>query len=425
MPVTLDADVYPTDLYTDPLLMPLYLQTTNPTSIDAQVDGDWLLKAYIVKLSEEIADAVPEFKDHEQLVRDIFCECRKHGWCVVKFYTTPVDSISTSPRYTVDQNNTKQKTVKQKDTSTPTEKKGPHAEPTDADHSPDEGKEDSTEEEVKVFTTVHKTDWIREDYTYTNSAGESSVKQRRVGIKVQWNDDLGNDFTDECYFGEDCYLFLWQKGNGKSKYNLHSDSQFAVPDLTLDLFTLAIGARQILAQMNFSAVISYFIWFMYGNNITPEQRTAVLSALSHANPKSGFGATEGVVKGITSVENSAVEKTLVELEDQIGFFAGATRLPLSFYLGEKKTGGLGDTGESTDEVKVAAKKESILRHFLPQLTLMFSEQFGVSLSPETANFFTQEIEQKQQEEQERLTQSQEKQGKPNGEKNNGSNPPKR
>jgi hypothetical protein len=77
-------------------------------------------------------------------------------------------------------------------------------------------------------------------------------------------------------------------------------------------------------------------------------------------------------------------------------------------LGEKQTGGLGDTGESTDEVKIANKKQFILQHFIPVLTEIFADQWGTAL-PDLTTHYTDEMEADQQHQEELLQKSESKQ----------------
>jgi hypothetical protein len=111
---------------------------------------------------------------------------------------------------------------------------------------------------------------------------------------------------------------------------------------------------------------------VYGENISTPQRTELVSAMQMVGPTHGIGAKESALKEIRAIESGAVDKAILALDQLIAFFASTTRLPLSYYLGEKQTGGLGDTGESTDEIKIMLKKEFILRHFLKELEQLYT-----------------------------------------------------
>jgi hypothetical protein len=76
---TPDSDIYPTITYVDPLTMPQFITTNNWYSIRQQVEGDWLLSAFINKLNQEIVDDIEEWKDHKETVVEIFNAVRTYG----------------------------------------------------------------------------------------------------------------------------------------------------------------------------------------------------------------------------------------------------------------------------------------------------------------------------------------------------------
>lgn len=342
-----DSDLFPTQTYRDPLLFPLYIRTNDTRAIYEQVHGDWLLAAFVNGLDQEIVDDIPEFAEYKEICVQIMDACRTFGWCVFQQY------------------------------------KGP------------------TEEEPeinKVFTPLERTDWIKELNPITN-------KQERVGIKVKWTDDLGNTQEDSLYFDDrvepnpdplkpstligKAYFIVWKKGNGQPLANSPWDSAWAIADVNNAVLSIAIQIRQIQSALTFSATNPYFYHFKYGDGITPAQRTELMNQMQYVNTTTGIGAKTQVLQEIISIENSATEKTILALDQMVSFFASCTRLPLSYFLGEKQTGGLGDTGEQTDEVKIAQKKQFILGHF----TSYFSEIFGL---PDLSSYYTDKMEEEKQ-----------------------------
>jgi hypothetical protein len=131
--------------------------------------------------------------------------------------------------------------------------------------------------------------------------------------------------------------------------------------------------------------------------------------MQYIGPKFSIGAKGSVLDEIIPVENGSVEKCVAALVEYLAFFASVTRLPLSYYLGEKQTGGLGDTGESTDQVIISKKKEFVLQHFLTGLQEMFTEQFSETL-PDLSQFYTKQMEADEKKQEDLLKQSQDKQG---------------
>lgn len=312
------------------------------------------MNAYITKLDNEICDDIPAFAEHKPLLREIFDATRIFGYCGVQPYS---------------------------------------------------------DESFKVFTPMQRSDWLTEVDPVTK-------KKIRVGMKVKWTDDLGNNFEDKLYFDDrkneneqivgKCYLFIWENGNGQILTNAPADSAFAVADLNTSVLSIAIQSRQIQDALTFSATNPFFYHLVYGDGITPAQRQALINQMSFVNSSKAIGAKESILKEVRVIENGATEKSILALDQMIAFFAANTRLPLSFYLGEKQTGGLGDTGESTDEVKLCNKKQFILQHFLDQLTELFQDQFGESLG-DLSQFYTQKLEADQAKRDAIVTQSQSKQ----------------
>ena len=330
---TPDSDLYPTISYIDPLTMPEYIKTNSFNSIRQQVYGDWLLSSFITKLDMEIVDDVEEFKEKKELILEIFDATRMYGWCVYQPYS----------------------------------------------------------EIDKVFTPINWERWI----TTTN---KETKKLEKIGLKVKWEDELGNTWNDELYFESKegvskAYLFIWKKGNGITMRGCPKDSDFALPDLDLSVLSLAIQIRQIQSAMTRSATNPFFYHVKYGQSITPAQRQTLINQMAYASASMGVGAKEGVLKEIVSVENGSIEKSLIAMKELISFYAATTRLPLSFYFGERQSGGglNGDRVEEADTGRLYRKKEYILQHFLKQLTEIAQEEWGITL-PNLYNFYKEKRE---------------------------------
>lgn len=381
MAVTPDSDIYRTVTYVDPLCMPQFIQTNNWFSIREQCNGDWLLNAFVNKLDMEIVDDIPEWREKKEIIAEIFDSVRKYGWCVYQSY----------------------------------------------------------EEFDKVFTPFEWESWITEKNATTG-------KLEKVGINVRWVDELGNTYNDALYFAPEiaateyadddvdaesssdasddaetsdasddassepetkavgknpkknivskltligqAYLFVWRNGNGKPLSNCPMDSKWAIPDVDLSVLSLAIQIRQIQNTLTFSACNPYFYHLVYGEAITPTQRRTLLSQMSYVGVSMGIGTKESQLKEIRSIENGATEKCQAALDTLISFYAATTRLPLSFYFGEKQIGSGLDSGnaENVDEERIMKKKEYILQHFADMLTEIASTLWGIQL-PDLYGFY--------------------------------------
>lgn len=369
-----DSDIYPTITYIDPLVMPQFIQTNNWFSIRNQLNGDWLLSAFIHKLDMEVVDDVEEWKEHKETVAAIFDACRTYGWCVFQAYS----------------------------------------------------------DEDKVFTPHEFESWITEKNPTTG-------KLERVGIRVKWTDDLKNTFTDALYFADTelapseaetieieeadaetehddgititkdsrqtnpnviggAELFIWRKGNGQPLMNCPADSSMVIPDLDLSVLSIAIQIRQIQNTLTFSATNPYFYHLKYGDAINPAQRKNLLKQMGYVNTSKGIGAKESILKEIVAVENGSIEKCIAALDELLSFYASTTRLPLSFYFGEKQVSSGLDSGgaEDADDDRIMKKKEYILQHFADQLTDIALTYWGIQL-PDLYGFYAAQKEAKEQE----------------------------
>lgn len=341
----LDADFFPTQSYRDPLNMPQYITTVDSSVIWAQIMGDWLLNSYVVKLDQEIVDDIPELKAQKDLINEIFNVTRGLGWCVVQAYKDDI---------------------------------------------------------YKVFSTLQKDKWLTETDPVTN-------KLVRIGIHVKWTDDLTNSFEDDLYFDDrvnenkevegKAYFFIWEKGNNVPQLKSPADSAFALADVNLSVLSLSIQSRQILATLVEAAENPYFYHFKYGEGLNPVQRIDLKTQITYLGITKGVGAKGSMLESVMAIENGAIEKCVIALDEIISLFASNSRLPLSFYLGEKQTGGLGDTGEKEDDVKIWLKKQFILDHFSVLLTELMSDQFGVAIQLDT--FYTDKIAEKKKKDEEK------------------------
>jgi hypothetical protein len=320
---------YPSYLYRDPLLKHGYLTNHREGTpihlsniIDRNVYGDPILQTYINRLDEEIlgnkpeglpqlADAMWEADNWNQLGPKIMNEARKHGWCVVQFYED-------NPR------------------------------------------------RWEVFNVHQFTDYLKE----TDEDGKIIA----VGMKFQWSDYLGNSFHEQIRFDDDyTFLIKYKEGDGMRV--------FAFPDLTEDIMTLVFEFRQIRGQMSMSASKPSFPHFIYGESAGDDEAQNLDNILKHVSTSAGIGAPESVLKEINTIKNENINIIEPAYERQLKLIAGATRLPVSYFVGERgKSSGFSDIGEKTELVRVRRKKEYLFNWIKPYIEQMFETLYNISIN---------------------------------------------
>lgn len=321
---------YPSYLFRDPLLANQRMVNTRvatpitlTNNININVDGDHLLNLYITKLDEEIYEDMP-------------LGLGKLGEAVWK------------------SDDWKNLSVKI------------------ADESRKHGwcvvqfyDEDSLER-WRVFTVVEFTDYIKETIK-----GEDGVdKLKAVGMKLAWGDYLGNAFTEEVKFDDKMtFLVKFREGDGRSV--------FAFPDLTQAIMTLAFEFRQAKGQMLFSAAKPSFLHFIYGGGATEPAIDELDNKIKGVDAASAIGISKEVLEKIDTIENKNIAIIEPALNKQLQYFAGLTRLPISYYLAEKESKGMSDVGEKVELLRIRQKKETLFKHYAPHIITIFEELYEI------------------------------------------------
>lgn len=291
------------------------------------MDGNYLLYSYISLLDHEIAMRVNS--EHKEMIKRMLDALRTFGWCVVRLY------------------------------------------------------DEDDDRDYNVFTPVEFSDWIR----VTGSDGRII----KVGARFLWVDELGNSYNEECIWDVraesplNAYYFVWNRGDNLPKRYRLPDTVFADGDLPLAVLSSAIAAHQIKVTLEISATKPYFLHFIYGDSASDESIRTIENNMKYVGPTVGIGAKESVLLGINPIQSADLPSSIEALNQLTRMFANITRLPLSFYMGEKMTGGLGDTGETIDELKIDEKRREIFEHFNEICGEMFRIEFGETLEYESSS----------------------------------------
>ena len=134
----------------------------------------------------------------------------------------------------------------------------------------------------------------------------------------------------------------------------------------------------ILDIVNNSAKSSGFYHLKYGDSLTPAQRDDLVNAMDIAGGMRAIGAKETALNEIIAMYPPNSQFSVEAAEEMMLFIAGASRLPLSFYRGERETGGM-NSGMAgfVDEGKVVEKKKQIFKSFTYPIKKLVEMRWGI------------------------------------------------
>ena len=352
-----DSEIYPTNIFYDPLLLPQWHNISNLNVIRILIDGNHLLKSFIKTLNAEIIEDMEiEDPDIKKLLKTILDYLRSYGWCAESNYN------------------------------------------------------DGTR---KALSPVLRTQWIKEQEN-------KDSKFIRIGCEFIWGDDIGNQYTERAMFEDQSdphsevptdilksFLLKWNEPDGMIKNYMNQDTLFALGDIDLAILVSAISSQQIKSTMEITAVKPFFLFFKYGSAATTPQTANLKTQMGYVGPNAGIGAKGTVLDMIDKIENADIPNSILSLDKLTQMFANMTHLPLSFFLGERQNGGLGDTGESTDEIKIMNKKEEIMKKFISCIEELNNEELQITLNP---NIYQEKRDEQEAKQEEMMKQSQDNQG---------------
>jgi hypothetical protein len=146
------------------------------------------------------------------------------------------------------------------------------------------------------------------------------------------------------------------------------------------IWDLIVYARyQVLDIINNSAKTSGFFHLIYGDSIQDTQISSLKDAFDYTGAGQAIGAKERILKDIKFHTPDHPEFTIEALDATLKLIAGNTRLPLSFFVGEKDTGGVFQEGFS-DEAKINKKKKYIFGQFKKYFMDLIRMRWGKDLT---------------------------------------------
>jgi len=135
---------------------------------------------------------------------------------------------------------------------------------------------------------------------------------------------------------------------------------------------------QMLDIVNNSAKTSGFFHIIYGDAINSDQTTDLKNSFDYTGIGQAIGAKERVIKDIKSHAPIKPEFTVEAMNESLNLLAGACRLPLSFFRGEKEGGGVFQEGFS-DEAKINKKKLYVFGQFKKYFIQLIKMRWGKEL----------------------------------------------
>jgi hypothetical protein len=200
-----------------------------------------------------------------------------------------------------------------------------------------------------------------------------------IGIKVvkDWlHPSVGEEgkapLIDVIWGKNQIYLFKYAEGNNKSI--------FAKADLNQAMWTCAVTHRQVQSALDIIASKPEFYFVKYGQP-TPEQRTALMNAISDASVLQALGASPQVCTGIDVIQYNAYKDLLDCLADKRRMFAGLTRLPLAYFNGERTSGsGTGGSAENMVERKINKRKIILFNKIKPLIIQIYKDRHNMDVS---------------------------------------------
>lgn len=223
------------------------------------------------------------------------------------------------------------------------------------------------ESDIDVYSVPQFADWIK--------TTDNDGRLIRSGVKMNWADDIGNSWDKEFSFDDDdVFLIKWNEGNGMAT--------FAFPDLSDAMLTLFFEIRQIRGQYTFSASRPSFLHFLYGENIDDIAAADLDEKISRVGTSTALGVSKKILDSIVNIENKNIALIEPALNKEIEILCGYTRLPISFWYGERKNSGMSDVGAKTDVLLVRQKKEFIFNKLKRAICEMFEQFYDIDIDIE-------------------------------------------
>ena len=157
------------------------------------------------------------------------------------------------------------------------------------------------------------------------------------------------------------------KGNRLGEYDIEN------------VWSIDIDLRYInLDITNNSAKTSGFYHLVYGDALKKGDSQTIVDTMDIIGSNRAIGAKKGALEEIRAIHPEQCQFSIDAMLAKLKIFASSTRLPLTFYVGEKESGGVFTEG-FTDEAKINKKKKYIFGQFKPYIKDLILMRWGIEL----------------------------------------------
>jgi hypothetical protein len=197
-----------------------------------------------------------------------------------------------------------------------------------------------------------------------------------VRAVVQWYKHLPRatnvvlQFEDVVEFGEDKPSLLVLYGKPEGRYIASDDIEH--------LWDLGVALRYVEADIiRNSARSSGFYYIKLGRQASEADKHEIEDALSKANYGNALGAKVTKIEDIVDIHPENAQFSVQAYDKLMKKFAGACRLPLSFFNSETEKGGIGVESKEEEDILVNKKKRFIFGQFRSYILKLVEKRWGV------------------------------------------------
>lgn len=239
---------------------------------------------------------------------------------------------------------------------------------------------------TKMFdwTRIHR--WcivvLYDEYPYWRVFGPREVLSIEFDGEVPISADIkwwrrlprttkGQMFTQSIDFSSDSALFV-RYGSPQSQWFSSSDLEH--------IWTLATQLRYINTDISRnSAKSSGFYFIQLGQHSTRQDKRDLESAMESVNYGNSLASKVNKIEEIKDIHPKNAKFSIEAYNKFLKEFAGACRLPLSFFNGETEKAGIGKENKSSEEMMINKKKKALFGHFKTPIMELMEMRWGMPL----------------------------------------------